>query len=442
MPTPLAQRSALVLALALGALMGACSSGGGGGGGGTGTTNVAAALASTTGNAQMAGCASAVVPDTPVVVVKNASGAPLAGQTVNFAVSAGGGTISATTRTTNANGQAGVSWTLGTAGAQALTVTTGAVTPLVYSATLTSNGPYCVELVYTAPPDPILRVAAENAAARWSSIISGAVPPQPMNEGNYDCNGVAIPAMQRTVKSMVIYVELAPIPSSTPGLITLGQAGPCWIRDAGGLTVVGMLKLNSDYLINNLNATQREDVVLHEMGHVLGFGTLWEPVPQTTGMATLLTNPAPTGSPTFVGTAASAKYVLAGAANGTLAVPVENCGGGGTINGHWREQSSGSPSTIGFGIELMTGYISAPAGQRNPLSAVTIAAMQDLGYTVSYASADLYTLGGQTCPAPLLYAPGQQPSGLVRVGNDWVTEGLTKPIGVVGRDGRVRPIYR
>ena len=438
----LAQRTALIVAFGAASLAGACSGGGGtsNAGGGTAPTAQAASLASANGT-NIAGCATAVVPDTPVVVVRNGSGALMPGATVNFAVTAGGGAVSATSRTTNSFGQAGVSWTLGATGPQAMAATVALLPAVTYSATLTSTGPYCVELVYTTTPDPVLRVAAENAAARWSAVVSGAVPPQPLNEAAFTCATVAIPPVQRTVKSLVIYVELAPIPSSTPGLITLGQAGPCWIRDIGGLTVIGAMKLNSDYLINNLSATAREDVVLHEMGHVLGFGTLWVPTPGVTGMPTLLQNPAPGGSPIFVGASAVAKYVLAGG-SGATTIPVENCGSGGTINGHWREASGGSTATTGFGIELMTGYISAPAGQHNPRSAVTIAAMGDLGYPVSFGTADAYTAAGQTCPAPLLYAPGQQPSGVVRVGHDWVAEGLVKPMGVVGRDGRARPVYR
>ena len=440
MPQSLARRTTGLVALGLAGVIGAC--GGGGGGGGPTTPQIVATTLATTGaSAALAGCGGAVVPDTPVVVVKDQNGAPLAAQTVNFSVTGGGGTISRTTAVTNAFGQAGVSWTLGNAGAQSMRATSGSIAPLTFTAALTSTGPFCVELVFTSSPDPVLRVAAENAAARWSAIITGAVPPQPLNENTYTCAQVSIPPMVRTVKSLVIYVELAPIPSSTPGLITLGQAAPCWIRDIGGLTVVGAMKLNSDYLINNLSATQREDVVLHEMGHVLGFGTLWEPITGVTGMATLLQTPAPTGNPIFVGTQSVAKYVLAGAGAGATSIPVENCGTGGTINGHWREASGGSTTTVGFGIELMTGYISAPAGQRNPLSAVTIASLADLGYTVSYAAADIYTLGGQTCPAPLL-AAGNQPSGLVRVGNDWAVEEIGRPIGIVGRDGKVRPIYR
>ncbi len=437
--TSFTQRSVSVLVLACAVLAGACGSGGGSGNtGGTGVVVVPTTIASIGGRLQTAGCAAGIVPDTPTVVVRSATGAPLAGQTVSFSV-VGGGTISSPTRTTNNLGQAGVSWTLGTTGAQSVTATVGTLAPIVFTSSLAGSGAFCIELVYTSAPDPLLRTATENAAARWASIITGPVPNQPLNETSYDCAGLVIPAMQRTVKSLVIYVELAPIPSSTPGLITLGQAGPCWIRDAGGLTVVGALKLNSEYLINNLSATAREDVVLHEMGHVLGFGTLWEPITGVTGMRTLLQTPAPTGDPKFVGAAAAGRYVLAGAATGSAEVPVEFCGGGGTINGHWREASTSAG--VGFGIELMTGFISAPSGQRNPLSAVTIGSMGDLGYTVSFTAADTYTAVGQACPAPLMYAPPEA-SGLVHAGGQWVSEQLIKPSGIVGRDGRVRPIYR
>ena len=38
----------------------------------------------------------------------------------------------------------------------------------------------------------------------------------------------------------------------------------------------------------------------------------------------------------------------------------------------------------------MTGYIS---GVPDPLSTVTVGALQDMGYTVNYSAADPYTLG-------------------------------------------------
>ena len=43
-----------------------------------------------------------------------------------------------------------------------------------------------------------------------------------------------------------------------------------------------------------------------------------------------------------------------------------------------------------FGSELMTGYIS---GVPDPLSTVTVGALQDMGYTVNYSAADPFTLG-------------------------------------------------
>ena len=61
-------------------------------------------------------------------------------------------------------------------------------------------------------------------------------------------------------------------------------------------------------------------------------------------------------------------------------VPVENTGGPGTAGGHWRESV--------FGNELMTGYLNPGT---NPLSAMTIAAMIDLGYSVSLTAADAYS---------------------------------------------------
>jgi hypothetical protein len=43
------------------------------------------------------------------------------------------------------------------------------------------------------------------------------------------------------------------------------------------------------------------------------------------------------------------------------------------------------------GVELMTGFIDPSS---NPLSRVTVASLADLGYTVSFAAVDAYTLPG------------------------------------------------
>ncbi len=119
------------------------------------------------------------------------------------------------------------------------------------------------------------------------------------------------------------------------------------------------------------------DVVVHEMGHVLGFGTYWNALG-------LLAEPSLQGGldPHFTGPVAIAGFDSAGGSAYVGAkVPVENTGGPGTADAHWRDAV--------FGTEIMTGYIDFGA---NPLSATTIASFADLGYTVDMTAADPFIL--------------------------------------------------
>jgi hypothetical protein len=114
------------------------------------------------------------------------------------------------------------------------------------------------------------------------------------------------------------------------------------------------------------------DVITHEMGHVIGIGTVWTQKGKLVG--------ANTSNPRFTGTNAKKEYgVLKG--TGPAAVPVENIGGAGTKNSHWRESV--------FRNELMSGFIAAP---NNPLSRMTVASLKDLGYVVNLKAAEPYAL--------------------------------------------------
>jgi hypothetical protein len=62
-------------------------------------------------------------------------------------------------------------------------------------------------------------------------------------------------------------------------------------------------------------------------------------------------------------------------------VPVENMGGEGTRDSHWRESVLRN--------ELMTGFV-AEAG--NPISRITVGSLQDLGYVVDMNAAEPYSL--------------------------------------------------
>lgn len=75
------------------------------------------------------------VADLPSVLVKDASGAPMTGVPVTFAVTSGGGSISGASATTNSLGIATVgNWTLGAAGGNTLSATTGALPPVKFTA--------------------------------------------------------------------------------------------------------------------------------------------------------------------------------------------------------------------------------------------------------------------------------------------------------------------
>jgi hypothetical protein len=119
------------------------------------------------------------------------------------------------------------------------------------------------------------------------------------------------------------------------------------------------------------------------MSSVLVAPSIWTSLNLLTG--------ADTSDPRFIGTQAKAAY---NQIFGTMeaGVPVENTGGVGTRNAHWRD--------LKFGTELMSGYLDL--GKKNPLSLITVASLADLGYSVNIAAADPYTkpAGGSTFVAP------------------------------------------
>ena len=64
-------------------------------------------------------------------------------------------------------------------------------------------------------------------------------------------------------------------PIDGPGAV-LGAAGPCLVRNADFLSLYGIMFFDIDDLDFLEQIGFFDEVVIHEMGHVLGFGTLWE----------------------------------------------------------------------------------------------------------------------------------------------------------------------
>ena len=142
--------------LLLSGAMALSACGGGGGNGGTGPT--ASTITASAGNNQVAPAGSAL-PESLAAIVRDQAGAPLAGVTVNFAVTAGGGSVSPASRQTDASGIARTRRTLGpNAGAQTATATTGSLVPAQFSAVAQING--AVNIANQTPGTPTDTVAA------------------------------------------------------------------------------------------------------------------------------------------------------------------------------------------------------------------------------------------------------------------------------------------
>jgi hypothetical protein len=348
-----------------------------GGGGGT--------MSFTAGTNQSAVTGSAL-PTPPSVVIRDLAGNPIAGIPVTFTAS-DGGTVVGGTATTNAAGVATAgSWTLGpTAVSQTLTVTAGAVgvanNPAVTTAVGCLGGGgtgFAITLCLTTQMTASQRAAFETAAARWKSIITGDLSDVVSTFATNFCVS-GTPRVAFPIDDVVIMASVTSIDG--PGGI-LGQAGWCAQRQ-GSVPVYGIMRFDSADMTTLEAQSLLNPVILHEMGHVLGFGAqLWTPLG-------LIVNPVSTGGPTldtyFNGANAIASFNAIGGATytGGQKVPLENTVsfGPGTFNSHWRESVLRN--------EMMTGFIDAGT---NPLSEVTVRAMMDLGYVVNPLAADPFAL--------------------------------------------------
>lgn len=234
-------------------------------------------------------------------------------------------------------------------------------------------GSYSVVL-YFAPgfPDKF-KPAFQAAAARWQSIIVADVPDTAQTFAASKFCGLG----QQTINGvddLAIWVNTIKYDANNPNL--LGQAGPCYSRSGTRLTTVGEMEFVDTQMDGLLAANQLTDTVMHEMGHILGLGTHWQVLGLTAN--TLGGNFCGT-DPQYVGANVIREYrALGGAGN----IALENLYGPGTCEGHWKESI--------FGTELMTGFLNG--GVANPLSRMTLASMQDLGYNIDLSKADAYSI--------------------------------------------------
>ncbi|MES2305915.1 MAG: leishmanolysin-related zinc metalloendopeptidase [Gemmatimonadota bacterium] len=322
-----------------------------------------------------AGILGAMVPRVPQVRVTNSLGQILGGVPVRFAISGGGdatvlGPLAVSDPITGI--AAPTDWRLGPASTSSTVIATLPGFPgssVTFNATGTFS-PFLIDVRFLSSATPAQRDAFASAAARWMQIIVGDIPDVPVSLAVGTCATGASPAMNETIDDVVIFAQVTGI-DGVGGI--LGSAGPCIRRSTGLFTAVGSMRFDMADLVGLQNTNRLEPVILHEMAHVLGFGTIWTEKGVLVG--------AGGADPVFTGAEALSVWPSFNLGYAGTPVPVENLFGAGTRDSHWRESVLVS--------ELMTGFIEAP-GVPTPLSRLTIASFKDLGYSISYSTADAY----------------------------------------------------
>ena len=203
-----------------------------------------------------------------------------------------------------------------------------------------------------------------NMVKRWESAIPIGLPDYEFSNVWFgECGGhsIEIPAGEQ-IDDLRIYITKfsGSHPDEQEGTVYAGYGAPRLLRSSS-LPIIGCIGVKEPY------AFLPFVIALHEIGHVLGIGTIWD----DSGMLRDL------GADThFAGPQAIAAFdqPCGGARYGGAKVPTEPDGA------HWRDSV--------LSLELMSPFID---NQR--ISEVTLGALSDLGYSVDLSAADPYTVG-------------------------------------------------
>lgn len=261
--------------------------------------------------------------------------------------------------------------------------------------TLVGGSEFTLEIIWlgTQPSGATLS-SFDGAMNTVRSTITGAlatvaIPSTFTNLSQCGLNGH--PDIARTnIRGLRVYLLVEAIDGAAG---TLGQAGPCLIR-GNNIPALGYMRFD-EADVANLQATGRlTRVVLHEMMHVLGFGTVWYE-------ALVDTVPTP-ADVRYTGSLARTACVSdhGGGTPCATSIPIHSADGPGSRFSHWRENV--------FQTELMTPFLGNSA---TPFSRMSIQVLGDIGYEVSLMQADPYTV--PTPPVAATLREGPSASDLV-----------------------------
>ena len=250
-------------------------------------------------------------------------------------------------------------------------------------------------------------------ADRWASIVHGSdLEDIEWEPGIISCAGLEYNFRKVVLDDLFVMVAVQDFDGG-PGAGV--RTTVCGYRDSSKLPLIGAIELDP----GELPLEEQNDLILHGFAHMLGFAGAWKRLDLLRDSS----QDDPGADTHFVGANAIGAFVAAGGAGYQgPKVPVENDPTHGTVDGHWRESV--------FGTELMTPMLQPGA---DPLSAITIQSLADIGYTVDVEAADAYILPDASASAS---APGR------RHAIDLSGDVVNGPAVFYDRQGRVVRVLR
>ncbi len=294
---------------------------------------------------------------------------PVPGQVVRFSPVDGGGTVTPDVATTESDGIArGVRWRLGPlTSLQSVRASTGAFAIAVVARV---RSDFAIDVRFAGvEPSPEFQSAFRRAADRIRTAVIGDLPDVAVQGLNVStCGNGVTGTLTETIDDIIIFASVVPIDGVGK---VLARAGPCFIRNTSLQSLVGTMQFDEADAQGLLSSGRFEAVVLHEMLHIVGIGSLWR--------LRNLVDSLGTTDPRYIGAVGVSRCALVGfGAQCTTGVPVENTGGSGTAGVHWRESV--------FDRELMTGF--AESTPDMPFSVLSIGSLVDYGYEVNEKGSD------------------------------------------------------
>ncbi len=273
-------------------------------------------------------------------------------------------------------------------------------------------GSFKIDLIYLDEEARALAPFFQDAANHWMSVLADTeLPDVPLSAEVWQ-NCTVAPLQQPNpidpIDDLAIAIEVVDFFGGG-----LASAGVCSVREGSYFPITGILSMDRASIPRLRESGQLTKVILHEIGHNLGIGSTWDQV------GLLRNYPASSeyeADTYFAGPRAIKAFDEAGGTNypHEPKVPVDSNGA------HWRLEVLYN--------ELMTG-VSYP-DTFEPLSAITIQALADYGYTVNVDQAEAYALPGVVV---------RKRAAAEDIPHDDVRKGPVRVIDRAGRTVRIIP---